>query len=840
MQVVRKLHEKNELLAAIGRVQALLSSSHGQHLFEALLDEIMSLTHSECGFIGEIIHTSDKSPPALTIHARVGMDHIQTTLPLHNECSGESLTNVLLPLMGDPQKEKLFCAPILLGKLPVGAVCVGRNPTGYSPGLYKYLQPLLITFGQIMDVLRSKTPSYYHNPMSEEAQLSTEDHWRSMTANSPDHILSIGLDFNIRYVNHGPPNMTIEQLIGTSILNYVPPKYQDTAIACFNEVAKTGITGSYKSSFTNEGVTHYYDSRVGPIMRDGKVVGLVVNARDITESTLTEQKLRQSAVVVENSAEGIIVSDENNKIISVNRAFTTITGYSEQEVQGKSPRFLRSTKHDSGFYNAQWDTIYENKQWQGEIWNRRKDGSIFPAWLTITAIHNNHDELVNYVAVFSDISAIKQSQEKLDHLAYHDYLTDLPNRLLFNDRLKHAIQRAQRDNYEVAVLFIDLDRFKYINDTLGHPIGDKLIKQAANRLRNSVRKDDTVARIGGDEFVIAMEHPRASKGIITVAKKIVETFRYPVHIDNHALHITVSMGISIYPHDGRDVDTLIKNADIALYQVKEEGRNNFHFYTQEMTNTVLEHITLENSLRKALRQNEMCLHYQPQYNLKTQELIGCEALIRWLHPDKGLIFPAKLIPVAEESGLIIELGEWVLRTACQQMKTWLDQGKKIAHMSVNVSALQLKRESFIAELKSILKETGLPAHHLELELTETVVMHNAQWSVSLLEQLKGLGVTLSIDDFGTGYSSLGYLKRFPINKLKIDRSFVSDIPSDSNDTAITQAIIAMTQSLQLEVIAEGIENRQQLEFLTEHGCYLGQGFLLGKPLSSDEFSTSFL
>ncbi|MFC1748750.1 putative bifunctional diguanylate cyclase/phosphodiesterase, partial [Pseudomonadota bacterium] len=466
--------------------------------------------------------------------------------------------------------------------------------------------------------------------------------------------------------------------------------------------------------------------------------------------------------------------------------------------------------------------------------------ALFPAWLTITAIRNNSDELVNYVAVFSDISAIKQSQERLDHLAYHDHLTNLPNRLLFNDRLKHAIQRANRDDYEVAVLFIDLDRFKYINDTLGHPIGDQLIQQAASRLRNSVRKEDTVARIGGDEFVIAMEHPKESQGIVVLAQKIVNAFHTPIMINSHALHVTVSMGISIFPQDGKDVDTLIKNADIALYQVKDQGRNNFRFYTQEMTTAVFERLTLENSLRHALKNNEMCLHYQPQYCLKTNQILGCEALIRWSRPDKGMIYPAKLIPVAEESGLIIELGEWVLRTACQQMRAWLDTGKKIQRVAVNVSALQLKRDTFIKELKTILEETNLPAHYLELELTETVIMHDAKWSVALLEQLKTLGVTLSIDDFGTGYSSLGYLKRFPISKLKIDRSFVSDIPTDSNDTAITQAIIAMTKSLQLDVIAEGIESEEQREFLIANGCYQGQGFLLGKPQDADEFCKNYL
>lgn len=564
----------------------------------------------------------------------------------------------------------------------------------------------------------------------------------------------------------------------------------------------------------------------------------VAFVRDITERKRAEEELRQLAAVVKNTAEAVVVTDANNRIIAVNKAFTEITGYAEQEALGNNPRILKSDRHGRDFYRTMWAAIETAGLWQGEIWDRRKSGEIFPAWSTISVVRDVDNNIINYVAVFSDISAIKRSQEQLDFLAHHDPLTELPNRLLFNDRLEHALKRAEREGHQVAVLFLDLDRFKNINDSLGHPVGDILLKETAKRITRLIRQEDTVARLGGDEFIILIEKIDDAQDVAHLAKKLTEAVGNPFSVKGHELHLTVSVGISLYPGDGEEGATLVRNADAAMYRAKEEGRNAYQFYTTALTAAAFERLTLENALRHALEKNELILFYQPQYRLKTGELIGAEALIRWQHPDMGLILPSRFISLAEECGLIGSIGEWVLQCACQQMKTWLDAGFPLKRMAVNLSSIQFQRGDIVATVGRALEASGLGSQCLELEITESLVMQKTAWTVNVIDKLKQLGVTISIDDFGTGYSSLSYLKRLPVDKLKIDKSFVRDIPHDPNDEAIARAVIALGQSLNLEVIAEGVETEEQHQFLAALGCDEGQGHWYGPPVVAEEFINS--
>ncbi|MDX8376753.1 MAG: EAL domain-containing protein [Mariprofundales bacterium] len=551
---------------------------------------------------------------------------------------------------------------------------------------------------------------------------------------------------------------------------------------------------------------------------------------------LSDQQLRLGSTVFQCSAEGMMVTDINANIVAINKAFTIITGYSEAEVIGNKPDILKSGRHDKSFYTSLWQHLHDIGIWQGEVWNRRKNGEIFAEWLTISSVRNDDDEVSQYVGIFSDITELKVSQEKLDHLAHHDPLTGLPNRLLLHARLKHALARAHQEQHQVAVLFIDLDRFKNVNDSLGHPIGDVLLQKCAQRLLQCVTEEDTIARLGGDEFIVVLECINDSQIAATTARSMIELMAKPFHIEKHVMVIGASIGISLYPDDGYDVTQLLKNADTAMYRAKDGGRNAYHFYTEELTVDAVERFALENSLRQALVNDEFELYFQPMLSLNTHDIVTAEALVRWRHPEQGIIMPDRFIPLAEETGLIESLGEWVLRAACIQAKQWQDQDLPAFNISVNLSARQLGGTDLVNIVRNILKETGLPPSSLELEITETSIIMHAEQALQNLKELRKLGITLSIDDFGTGYSSMDYLKRFSVHKLKIDQSFVRDIPGDRSNEAIVQAMIALGHSLNLTVIAEGVETHQQRQFLKKHNCDEMQGFLLSKPVEADTFS----
>ncbi|KWS51956.1 bifunctional diguanylate cyclase/phosphodiesterase [Pseudomonas amygdali] len=567
---------------------------------------------------------------------------------------------------------------------------------------------------------------------------------------------------------------------------------------------------------------------------------LLTIARDITESRQMQEKLHLAATVFESTAEGVLITDTNQRINAVNRAFTEITGYSESEAIGQTPRLLASGQHDSAFYASMWHQLAADGHWQGEISNRRKNGELYPSWLTINAVRNKANLTTHFVAVFADISSLKHAQARLDYQAHHDPLTGLPNRTLFESRLQSALLHSEESGSLGAVLFLDLDRFKHINDSLGHPVGDLLLKGIAHRLKETLRDVDTVARLGGDEFIVLLPGLLQPSDAQAIANKLLACFNTPFEAGEHELYISPSIGSCVFPTDGTDVATLVKNADAAMYRSKAKGRNRVESYTCDLTTQASERIALEQELRRALDRNQLSLAYQPKISLLTHALIGAEALIRWNHPTFGDVPPEHFIPLAEENGMILQIGEWVLEQACQQMGKWRKTYQPFGPVSVNLAGAQLRQTNLVEHIEQLLADNGLEPDCLQLEITENFIMSQTQEALAVLHKLKKLGVQLAIDDFGTGYSSLSYLKRLPLDILKIDQSFVRGLPEDTHDAAIVRAIIALGRSMQLTVIAEGVENSEQQQFLTREGCEQIQGYIISLPLQPEEFSARFL
>jgi diguanylate cyclase (GGDEF)-like protein/PAS domain S-box-containing protein len=585
------------------------------------------------------------------------------------------------------------------------------------------------------------------------------------------------------------------------------------------------------------------------VRRDGSVVWCLVSGRaldpdrpdegsiwvhvDITARKQADEKLRLWATVLEHIADGVRVIDLHGRIIATNPAYTQITGYTEAEALGEHSSLSRSSMHDAKFYEALWRDLAESGFWRGEIWNTRRNGEAYLEWLTVSAVRDETGVVTHYVAVFSDITRVKEAQAKLDHLAHHDPLTGLPNRLLFHDRLQHALQQAARNQQQLAVLFIDLDRFKNVNDTLGHHVGDELLKQVARALAGQLREGDTLARLGGDEFIVLLENVNGEFGAGHVAGKLVSMFEQPFTVSDHELFVTGSVGVSLYPQDSHDQNMLVRNADVAMYQAKARGRNNFQFYTPSMTGEGLERLRVEAMLRRSIEKDEIYLHYQPQVEIDSGRLVGVEALVRWHSPELGLVAPAEFIPMAEDIGFISQLGKWVLGEACRQVVRWQDAGLVVPTISVNLSVRQFERGGIAHTVSDALLETGLAPARLQLEVTESVIMNTGD-ALEFINDLHRIGVGLAIDDFGTGYSSLAYLKQLPVQTLKIDRSFIKDISTDPNDEAITIAIIQLAKSLNLSVIAEGVETAEQAAFLLRHGCNRAQGYYYSMPAPAAE------
>jgi diguanylate cyclase (GGDEF)-like protein/PAS domain S-box-containing protein len=575
---------------------------------------------------------------------------------------------------------------------------------------------------------------------------------------------------------------------------------------------------------------------------DGSVGGLVGLIFDITERKRMEDDLRQAATVFDNSAEGVIISTPDGTMTAVNHAFTEITGYAENEAIGQNPRMLQSGKHDKSFYRDMWATIADKGRWQGEVWNRRKNGEVFPEWVSITAVHNKLGQLTNYVATFTDITLQKQAEERIQLLAFSDPLTGLPNRRLFIDRLEHALMVSARNNRHGALFFIDLDNFKGLNDTRGHNVGDHLLKQVAQRILSCVRAGDTVARLGGDEFVVMLEDLgdngiEATSLAESVGTKILTKLNQLYILDDEPYHSTPSIGVTLFGDQKNSLEELLQQADLAMYQVKASGRNALRFFDPEMQAVIATRVALETDLREGLLENQFILHYQPQLD-HTRRITGAEALIRWQHPRRGMVSPAEFIPLAEETGLILPLGLWVLKTACMQLADWAKH-PETNHLvlAVNVSAHQFRQTGFVEEVLTTLEQSGATPGKLKLELTESLLLDDVDDIIAKMSRLKCKGVCFSLDDFGTGYSSLSYLKRLPLDQLKIDQSFVRDVLSNPDDAAIARTIVALAHSLGMEVIAEGVETEAQHAFLFENGCFAYQGYLFSRPVPQDIFAT---
>lgn len=598
---------------------------------------------------------------------------------------------------------------------------------------------------------------------------------------------------------------------------------------------------------------------IGVYSTDGEVVGVIsftdilfgmehVYVQELRQALaerdhalrLSQRNLHLAERVIESSLEGILITDADGIIESVNPAFTQLTGYSAEEAIGQTPAILSSGRHSEGFYAEMWRLIQEDGHWQGEVWNRRKNGEVYPELLTIAAIRDEDGTLTHYAALFSDISELKENEERIRNLAYYDPLTNLPNRRLFHDRLSVAIAHAHRSNTKLAVLFVDLDRFKRINDSLGHAVGDQLLQEVTRRLKAAVREDDTVARMGGDEFIILLTEIETIDNVVLVARRIIGLMTQPVELGGRELIVTCSLGISLYPNDATELEELVQNADTAMYRAKETGRNSYQLYSPTMNVHSLEHLALEVALRKALEQGELSVHLQPLFSAAEETIASAEALIRWHSPELGWVPPSDFIPLAEETGFIVEIGRFVLQRVCAYLHDWNARGLGGISVAVNVSAIQFRSKRFIEDTREVINQCNIRPGQLCFELTESMLVEDAVDNLRTMKALREMGIHLAVDDFGTGYSSLNYLRRFPIDKLKIDRAFIRDIDKNDQDAALVEAVIGLGHSLGLKVVAEGVEREKQLRLLQHSGCDYIQGFYYSAAVEHEPFTQQFL
>lgn len=684
--------------------------------------------------------------------------------------------------------------------------------------------------------------------LAEEAVRRSETKFRTLYDSTGDAVMLLNLE---GFVGCNQATLTLfgcatEKMFCAYHPADLSPKVQscgtNSMILASSQIATAFKHGSHRFEWIHKridtGAEFPAEVLLSAMMIDGKQL-LQAVVHDITERKLREADIRIAATAFD-SQEGMMVTDADNLILKVNRAFTDITGYTSEEIVGKNPKLLSSGRHSADFYAAMWRHIISTGEWDGEIYNKRKNGEIYPERLTITAVKDQQGVVTNFVGTMTDITARKLAEEEIRTLAFYDTLTHLPNRRLLMDRLKQAMASSAHSGRQAALLFLDLDHFKDLNDTLGHDVGDLLLKQVALRLESCVRAGDTVARLGGDEFVVVLEalsarEPEAAAQAKAVGDKIMASLNRIYQLDTYMYHNSPSIGAVLFSGLIQSQEELLKQADIALYQAKSMGRNRLCFFDPQMQDAVNSRTELEGELRKALEAGQFHLHYQIQVDEHARPL-GAETLIRWIHPERGLISPAQFIPMAEETGLIVPIGLWVLKAACAQLNIWQnDPLTRTLVMAVNVSAKQFLQPDFVAQLRRILVECSVQPDLLKLELTESMLLDNIENTITTMHELKALGIQFSLDDFGTGYSSLQYLKRLPLNQLKIDQSFVRDIAVDSNDQAIVRTIIAMAHSLNLDVIAEGVENAEQRQLLLQNGCTHFQGYLFGRPVPIDQF-----
>ncbi|MDA3904229.1 MAG: EAL domain-containing protein [Desulfuromusa sp.] len=817
---------------------------------QQVLRQAKILTGSSLGFIGEI----DAKTGGLIVHTDEHpqqQDTISTTLEplislknsevifsaLHREGSGEFKGNT-----SDSLPETEAIQGLLSGHIPL------QQPMTV---------PVMIDdkrFGQI--TLANAGPEYTKEDQETIKQLADffaltiKRHHVEMLLRRYEKVITTNtdliafIDTDRTYLSANNVYLTYygleeKDIIGKNVADIIDKDRYKKVVEKKMSDCLSGVPLSYECWLEYPGVgLRNMDISLTPYLENnGRISGAVIRARDITNQTEQEKELILSAKVFESTTEGIIITDREGTIKAINPAFCRITGYPDNEILGENPRILKSDRHDQAYYQQMWQSLEKSGQWQGEIWNKRKNGETYPEWLTISSIRDDRNEITHYVGVFSDISAINDVIQKLDHQAHHHPLTELPNRQLLHARLNHSIQQAIRGRNQGAVLFIDLDNFKHVNDSLGHAAGDEVLREVAERLKEHSRKVDTVAHIGGDEFVVVMDQVRSIHDVTIRAEQLLKRLKQPFSVGDYEFYLSGSIGITVFPDDGDSVDLLLKNADTAMYKAKENCKNCFQIYSPKLTEEAYARVMLESQLRRALERKELILYYQPQVTFSEEKIVSCEALVRWQHPEVGLILPDNFIPLSEETGLIIPMGEWILRTACQQLVSWRAQGFEIRRIAVNLSGRQIQQKQLPEMVQKILLETGLPGDSLELEITEGFIMQHPEQAITVLQQIRDLGVELSIDDFGTGHSSLNYLKRLPVNRLKIDRSFINDIQKSSEDEAIVRAIIALGHSLKLQVTAEGIETTAQRDFLASLGCDEAQGYLYSRPVPAEQINS---
>ena len=589
-------------------------------------------------------------------------------------------------------------------------------------------------------------------------------------------------------------------------------------------------------NYTKSGKPFWLEIEIVPVVNaNGDYTHWVSVERDITERKRMESQLRLSAQVFESSSDGIVITDSDNRIVSINRAYSAITGYAPEDVLGKNPGFLNAERRTDTDYPDMWSSIQTTGHWEGEVWNQRKTGEFYPEWLAVTALKDTQGAVVQYIGIFSDLSAKKEALERINFLSNYDTLTQLPNHKLLQDRATQALATAQRTQSNLTLMFLDIDHFQHVNDSLGRLAGDEILTQMAARLTDNLHADDTVCRPGGDEFIVLLPNTNA-QGAAHVASRLLALMQEPVRLaSGQELNLTTTIGIAVYPDNGSDFERLSQYADAALLRAKQDGRNNFKFFTEQMHDRAREVLLIESQLRPALAKGELLLHYQPQVDAVTLKIIGAEALVRWQHPEWGLVSPARFIPIAESSGQILQIGEWVLRAALRQIAGWRAAGLAVVPVAVNLSALQFRQPNLCDTVSQALQEFDVSPGLLELELTESIAMEDSGFTVDQISKLHAMGITLSIDDFGTGYSSLNYLQRYQVDKLKIDQSFVRDLDHPSDSGTIVRAIISMAHGMGFKTIAEGVETQAQLDYLRLHGCDEIQGYFISRPIPAEDF-----
>ncbi len=672
----------------------------------------------------------------------------------------------------------------------------------------------------------------------------SEERFRRMANSAPVMIWITDADGKPTFINQSWLDFTglnFEQATShENWINTIHPDDRKTAFQAYYQGtdSHTSITTEYRLRNAKGESRWVLDKGEALYDEGGKFTGYIGSAIDITERKQTELDEHIAAIAF-GSQEAIVITNAKGIILRVNKAFSETTGYCEEEAVGQKISILKSGRHDTAFYEAMWESILSDGRWQGEVWDRRKNGEVYPKWLSITAVKGSDDKVTHYVATHTDITERKAAEEQIKQLAFYDPLTQLPNRRLFQERLKHGIDVERRDGKKLGLLMLDLDRFKAVNDSLGHLAGDELLQQVANRITARLRDVDLVARLGGDEFVVLLEDITHSEDAARISEEIIKELTKPFTLpqgDN--VQIGGSIGISLYPEHGEDPDLLMDHADAALYQAKDAGRGCFAYFSEELTINAQKRLKIETRLRRAIEQQELRVFFQPQVDICSDQIVGAEALVRWQDPEEGLISPNSFIPIAEETGLIVELGALVLRETCRQGREWLEQKIPSLNLAVNVSAHQFHRSDFCDFVAQVLFETGFPAQNLELEITESCLMGNQfqDNATETLNKLRAQGIRLAIDDFGTGYSSLAYLKHFPLNVLKIDKSFIDEIPFNQDDMEIASTIIAMGQTLGFKVLAEGVETPEQLAFLQSKGCDSYQGYIKSAPLPAQKFT----